>query len=34
MQFMETSEANFKVNQHTIQNLEIQVGKLAKEMVE
>ncbi|KAL5131898.1 hypothetical protein HKD37_12G034678 [Glycine soja] len=32
MQFMETSEANFKVNQHTIQNLEIQVGKLAKEM--
>ena len=28
MQFMETSEAN----QHTIQNLEIQVGKLAKEV--
>jgi len=34
MQFMETSEANFKVNQHAIQNLEIQVGKLAKEMAE
>ena len=30
MQFMETSKAN----QHTIQNLEIQVGKLAKEVVE
>ena len=32
MQFMETSEANFKANQHAIQNLEIQVGKLAKEV--
>ena len=29
---METSEANFKANQHAIQNLEIQVGKLAKEV--
>ena len=32
MQFMETSEANFKVNQNAIQNLKIQVGKLAKEV--
>ncbi|KAG4968100.1 hypothetical protein JHK87_033751 [Glycine soja] len=31
MQFMETFEANFKVNQNAIQNLKIQVGKLAKE---
>ncbi|KAG4997422.1 hypothetical protein JHK82_028195 [Glycine max] len=30
MQFMETSEAN----QHAFQNLEIQVGKLAKEVAE
>jgi len=32
IQFMETSETNFKANQHAIQNLEIQVGKLAKEV--
>ena len=32
MQFMKTSEANFKVNQNAIQNLEIEVGKLAKEV--
>ena len=31
---METSETNFKANPHAIQNLEIQVGKLAKEVVE
>ena len=32
IQFIETSETNFKANQHAIQNLEIQVGKLAKEV--
>ena len=27
MQFMETSQASFKANQNSIQNLEIQVGE-------
>ena len=34
MQFMETSQASFKANQNSIQNLEIQVGKLVKEVAE
>ncbi|KAL5141998.1 hypothetical protein HKD37_09G025256 [Glycine soja] len=34
MQFMRTSLANFKANQKSIHNLDIQLGKLAKEMVE
>ena len=34
MQFMETFQARFKANQNLIQNLEIQVGKLVKAVVE
>jgi len=34
MEFMETSQASFKANQNSIQNLKIQVGKLVKEVAE
>jgi len=34
MQFMKASQARFKANQNSIQNLEIQVGKLVREVTE
>ena len=34
MQFMQVSLSNHKSNESTIKNLEVQVGQLAKQMVE